>query len=293
MVKIKLQEKEIENFFKLHKSLMFYVNKKKGVIKEWSNPEHVSGSLKKVHKLREFVVKDFGLIDSFIEENPFNFISDELKTIESWKKGIYGEFFIVKYDKGFTYFYHSETKKCYGVLSLYEQLEDMLGPYLPIMVEAWLIPYKRKIIYDSFILPYRISFGGGMRRSLKAEYEEAIIRHGFITSFDGTSEEKETSDEELLKFYMKSETNRDRFWKEIENLSRKNPKLEKVYYQELGRINSREIKKALKANGVKNSWFAVLGRVTIASGKNKKELLDNVSEVLPEDKKEHIFVFKV
>jgi hypothetical protein len=291
---MELQKKEIENFFKLHKSLLFYVNQKKNLIKGISSVSEFKGEiLNEVVKLRGYVVKDYDLIDSFIKENPFQFNPEELKTIECWKKGIYGTFYIVKYEKGYTYFYHPETKKCYGVLSLFDQLEDMLGSYLPIIVDAWIIPYQGKIVYDSLIIPYRVSFGGNMRRSTKSEYKEAIIKHGLITRFENSSEKKETSDGELLKFYMKSEANRDRYWKEIEILGKKNPELKNVYFQEWGRINSRTIKKNLKATDIKNAWFAVLDNVIVASGKNKKGLLDNMEKILPENKKEYIYVFKI
>lgn len=287
-----LSKEEVEVFFKLHKSLMYYVNKKKNIIKEWTDSEDVKGDLEKVHKLREFVLKDRNLIDSFIKENPFNFSSGQLQTIEKWKQGVRDKFFIIKYAQDQTYFYQPETKKCYVVYSLFEPLKEMMGPYLPIMVEAWLIPYKGKIIYDSLIVPYRISFGGNMRKSLKSEYEESIIKQGLISSFDDESEKKETSNEELLRFYMRSEANRNKYYSEIIDLKGKSPDLNNIYHQELGKSNSRWIKKQIKQTGI-NGFFAVLDNVIVASGSSKKVLLKNIEEILPEEKKEHIHIFKV
>jgi len=292
VIKIKLKQDEIEKFFKLHKSLMFYINQKKNLIKGISSVAEFKGPiLEKVAKLRNAVAKNHNLIDSFIKENPFNFTSDELNIIENWKKGINDQFFIVKYDKDYTLFYHSETQKCYSVLYLNDSFEDMLGPYLPIWVETWLIPFNGKIIYDSLIAPYSISFGGGMRRSIKVEYEESIVKHGIITSFE-KQEEKSTSDEELLKFYLKSEPNRERYWREIEKLRKKNPRLEAIYHQEQGKNYARGARKTLKrANAI--GCFAVVDDTVIASAPTMKDLDKSICQIIPEEKREWVFKFRL
>lgn len=289
---MRLAQKEIEQFFKLHKALLFYVNTKKNLIKGISSISDFKGPiLEKVVEIRNFVLKNTKLIDEFVQENPFKFSRDELGTIKSWKQGIHGMLFVVKYDNDLTIFYHSESKRCYGVLYFNDKLSDMLGPYLPRIVETWLVPFKGRIVYDSLIMPYNIVVGGGMRKTLKAEYEESITKRGVITSFD-KQEEKTTSEERLLKFYMKSEDNRERYWKEIEKL-KKCPELNKVFHKEMGAIESREIRKRLKEIGIKDSWFAVLNGVSVASAKSKEELLKLVNNMLPAEKKEWVYMFKV
>lgn len=290
---MKLKQDEIGLFFKLHDHLLLYVNRQKNVIGKVSSVGNLRAvGPDKLGRIREKLLKDLTLIDSFRRENPFFFAENELKIVESWKKGIHDLFFIVKYDKEHTIFYHPKTKKCYGVLYLNDSFEDVLGPYLPIYVRAWLIPLNGKIIYDGLLNPYPITFGGGMRKSLKAEYEEAIVRQGVITSFD-VQQEKSTSDEELLRFYMKSEANRQRYWNEIVELSEKSAELDKTYHQELGKVDSRAIKKKLKSIGIKDKWFAVLEGVVITTGNTKQELLANISNTLPEEKKELVYIFKV
>jgi len=190
-----LEKPEIENFFKLNKSLLFYVNKKKQLIKGISSVVQLRGQIsEKVIKLRNAIVKDPTWIDTFLKENPFNFSREELQTIESWKKGILDTFLVVKYEKETTIFYHPTTQKCYGVLSLYDPLPQMLGSYLPIYAETWLIPFKGKIIYDGIIAPYNIMFGRGIEKTIQSEYQEAILKHGIVTSLT-SQETKTTSDE--------------------------------------------------------------------------------------------------
>ena len=289
---MRLGKKDIEEFFKLHKSLLLYVNSKKHLIKGLSSISDLQmAPFEKIVELRNMVVNNLTLIDSFVKENPFEFTDKELKTIECWKEGIFDTFFIVKYEKDMAIFYHPETKKCYGVLSLNDQLEDMLGPYIPRIVKAWLISFKDRIIYDGLIAPYNITVGQGMGKNLRAEHKEAVVKHGVLTSFD-PGEEKQSSDEELLKFYMKSETNRDRFWEEIETLRTKNSQLEALYHREHGRVLSSKIKRKLKEIRA-TGHFAAVDNVIVASAPTKKELDARVTEIIPEKKKEWVHWFKI
>jgi len=54
----------------------------------------------------------------------------------------------------------------------------MFESNLPLMVEAVLLPFKNRIIYDSIIPHYTVSFGGGMRRSFNDAYQESKFRYG-------------------------------------------------------------------------------------------------------------------
>lgn len=114
------------------------------------------------------------MIDSFVRENPLNFADDELKTIKDWRDFVQGTFYIFRYLKRYIIFLDwSEPPKAYGVLALNTPFEEIFGPYLPIMVEAVLLPFEDKIIYDSTFLPYSITFGGRIRRSLNDAHQEA------------------------------------------------------------------------------------------------------------------------
>ena len=58
----------------------------------------------------------------------------------------------------------------------------MIGPYLPVLTETVLLPFKGVIVYDGLMSSYNISFGGGIRRSLNESFKEAKVRHGIVTS---------------------------------------------------------------------------------------------------------------
>jgi len=289
-----LNHEDIELFYKLHGQLLLFANERKKLFENiFSVKDLPNLGLEKIMELRENLVKNTNLITSFVSENPNLLPKEELQIVENWKKGLHGDFYIVKYDKNHTIFYSPDSKKCYGVLHLISTFDEMLSQYLPILVRAWLIPFKDKITFDGLIAPYNISFGGGVSGGIKGDYEESIVRNGIITTFEEDEEKtkkEESKDEELLRFYLKSQANRDRYWQEIEEL-KESPELQKVYSQELGKLNGRHIKKRVKNKNV-SAWFAVLEDFIVSSGKTKKELLDNLNNIL-EDKQQvdlvHIF----
>jgi hypothetical protein len=55
--------------------------------------------------------------------------------------------------------------KANGVLALARPFEQVVGPYLPVLVKGVLLPINRRIVYDGLLSSYRITFGPGIRRS--------------------------------------------------------------------------------------------------------------------------------
>ena len=55
------------------------------------------------------------------------------------------------------------------------------------MVDAVLLPFKDRIIYDGLMNGYNISFGAGIRRSLNESFKEAKARQGIVTSLPMSS----------------------------------------------------------------------------------------------------------
>lgn len=56
--------------------------------------------------------------------------------------------------------------------------------YLPLYTKAVLLPFKGKIIYDGLMQSYNMSFGGGIKRSLKETYMKAKQNERIITSLE-------------------------------------------------------------------------------------------------------------
>ncbi len=272
---------------------MFYANRKYPVIEDLDEPDLMYESPEAVNELHEKVCNDLGIIDSFASENPFNFNDEELGIIKSWKNFVKGRFLIVAHLKKYSVFMITEgEQKVYGVLGLYDEIEDIMPPLMPMFVETTLLPFNGRIVYCGFMGAYNIHIGGNMRRSIQAEYQQSKRRFGVITSLDAPVHEKEDSDCELLKFYAKSESNRERYWEEIDDILSEKPELTNVYHREIGKSYARKISKRLSDIGVAPAWFAIFENVIIASGKSEKDARAQIADLLPEDKVEGVHIFR-
>ncbi len=289
-----LLETDAQLFHKLMGALLFYANKKLNVIKNCSNKEEFfKGDVDKTVPLREKMFsKELQIVDTFIEENPENFNTDELNIISSWKNYKYEEFYLIKHTSAQALLLSSKEQKVYGVLGITDSFSEMFDGFAPIMMKIRLLPFKGKTTYEGIFFPYQISFGKGIRTTLKIDADTAIQKYGIITSLDAPIIENKNSDEEMLRFYFKTQDNRDRYFEEIEKLKKKSPELEAIYYQEEAGIASRNIKKTLKETGVKGH-FAVLVSSIVASGPTEKEFEANILKIVPGNRRNWLFKFKI
>jgi len=290
---MKLKREDTDLFYRLNWSLLFYVNQKYSVIKDLKEPFLKDENPRKIVELNEILYSNTEHIDSFVLENPFNFDNEELDIIKGWKKHLKGKFLIVAHLKKYSVFMTPDKESIvYGVLGLYDEIEDIVPSFIPSYVNTILLPFKGQIIYNGFIMSYNINIVGNMKRGIQDEYQQAKRKFGIITSLDTPIREKEDSDEELIKFYTKSISNRETYWEEIDELLAKKPSLENVYHREIGKSNARKISKRFSEIGVVPAWFAVYEDVVIASGKSEKVVRAQIADMLPEKKIEGAYVFR-
>jgi hypothetical protein len=173
-------------FYKLFSALLGYVNRKLNLVPEQFSVESEYTSLPPQTRgtVRDALYEHRELIDQFIAENPAGLSTDELKIVASWKHAIVGKFYIFRYLKKHTIFINISNKpyKAYGVLGLADPIEEVVSRPLPVLCNTVLLPFKGQIIYDGLIAPYSILFGGGVRRHLNEDYNEAKQTFGIITS---------------------------------------------------------------------------------------------------------------
>jgi hypothetical protein len=174
-----------ELFYRLHPALMFFVNQRLGALPDpLANPEEFAALPPQARlQVREAFLAHPELLRAFVEENPAHLPDDELAIAASWQHLRAGKFIIFRELAKYTVFLSTgEQPVAYGVLALAQPFEEVLGAPLPAMVEAVLLPFKDKIIYDGLLRGYRISFGPGARRAFNESYQEAKERHGIVTS---------------------------------------------------------------------------------------------------------------
>jgi hypothetical protein len=288
---MKLAEEDVELFLKMHPTLLFYANQQLRIVGGVPTLEKfMELPLEKKVKIRDALYDRASLIDSFVAENPFNFSPGELEIVAGWRNFVKGTFYLLCYLKRYAVFLDGETPpKAYGVVALTNTFEEILGRGLPIMLEAVLLPFKGQIVYDGFLVPYRIIFGGGIRRELNDKYLEARHRFGIITFLPPREGEK--TDAELLRFYLRNESNREKYGEEIERLISKDSNLLRIYHKKMGKIHARTHGKRLREIGLSDAWFAILEGTIIASGTTRDQVKKILEEILPKEKRELAYIF--
>ncbi len=180
---MKLSTQDLETFYKLNFILLQYANEYLGMFPKIKTPEKFRKSgLESINKVRMELRSHPEIIDKFLIENKNKLPEEELFIIESWKRCVVGKFYVIKHFKKYSIFLtESDPTKAYGVLSLTDELSDML-PYVPILLQATLLPFRDHIIYDGLFHVYPVHFGAGFRRSLEDDYRETKKDQG-ITEF--------------------------------------------------------------------------------------------------------------
>jgi hypothetical protein len=140
---------------------------------------------------------------------------------------------------------------------------------------------------------YRIGFGRGFRDNIKDSYQQAKAKYGIVTSLPFSIESKGESDEELLRFYLKSLQNRDQYREEILDLIGKKPAIRLLYHQEMGKIHARYHKKRFKEIGIEKGWFAVLEGMIVASGGTRDEAEQAAKRIVPSEKRAWLYCFQL
>lgn len=181
---MQLPPDQVERFYHIWFQLLHYINEQRHLIAPFPNdPKIARLDPQNVMKIRDVLWQDDTLRTEFIAENPAHLPVEDLTIVKSWQHRVAGNFFVVRYLKKYTVFLSSETPAhAYGVLGLYSTIEEVIGPYLPIYVQAVLLPFEDHIIYDSLLAPFSIHFGSGMRSGFNDSYRDAQEREGIITN---------------------------------------------------------------------------------------------------------------
>ncbi len=246
-----------------------------------------------IERLKEKLYSDPDQIYSFVQENPAGFSAEELKIITNWRHFIKGRFYLVRFMKSYAVFLdESNPARAYGVKGLAMQWD--LVTNLPRIVEATLIPFKDRIIFDGAFSCYNLFFGPEMKRNILDRFRQAKAKYGIITSLPFTPEESANSDSEKLRGFLSTQESRDIHWQEIEEMISNKPELLAVYSEEMGRIHARRYRKRLREIGIKEGWFATIDGIIIAGGTSPKEVEGSVDSLLPPEKRKlaHIFHLK-
>lgn len=126
------------------------------------------------------------------------------------------------------------------------------------------------------------------------QYNEAKAGHGLVTRLPfSPGKEMKAADADRLRLYLKNERSREMYWDKIQEMIRRDPALEEIYHQEMGRVNARIYRKRLKESGIVDAWFGVLHGNIVAAGKTRVHAERVVKDIVPPDKRKFVHLFEV
>jgi hypothetical protein len=291
---MKLSAEDTELFYKIQSALLLHVNRELKLAPAARSLDEIRNlELDDKIKIRDAMWKHDTLLDSFVEANPFKLDGRELELVGQWRRHrIEGRFLVVAYLKSHTVFFEQVGQIPYGVCALQDDLQIILGSRLPVMVEAVLLPFKERIIYDGLISSYRITFGSGARRSINDVFQQAKAKHGIVTRLPYSPESEEAPSElEMLKFYLKNERNRQQYQEEIWDLTHNNPQMLTAYHQIMGKNHARHYGKEFRKMDINGGWFAILQGLIVASGVTEEEAEKAMKKIVPTGKRSWVYLF--
>ena len=187
-----LSTQETERFYRIWWPLLHYINAHRQIVTDLP-AAHGEGanSIQDAHQVRKVLWESDALREAFIAENPANLSDADLNLVASWQYRVARRFFIFRHLKKYTVFLSQENPpQAYGVLGLASPIQEIVPWPVPVLVDAVLLPFEDKIIYDSLLSPYSVSFGGGIRRGLNDDYRRVQEHGGVITTLQPPSEEE-------------------------------------------------------------------------------------------------------
>ena len=162
-----LEEEQRDKLYELLFYLLDYTNNKYKINKRLLNKLDGKTPIdpREIQDIRKRLWKDNSIIEEYIKKNSQKLNEKDLNIIESWKNRVEKKFIMAKHLKKHTIM--MTGKEVYGIVGISNEISEIIPTSeLPIFVETVLIPFEGVITYDSILLPYMISLGGGIRKQI-------------------------------------------------------------------------------------------------------------------------------
>ena len=123
---MKLSREDTDLFFKLMWGLQFYVNRQRQILPNIkSAEEYAELPMSDKVEVRDALWACPDLIDAYVQKNADGLSVDDLELVRTWKRFVSGSFQIFRFLKKYAVFV-SEKSRVFGVLGLYDSLEELL-----------------------------------------------------------------------------------------------------------------------------------------------------------------------
>lgn len=158
---MKLSQADCDRYFKLMWGLQFYVGQRQQLLPSGDIAADEYEGLDAMEKLpiRAALFANPTLIDDYVADNTQALPQVDLDLVSTWKQAVTGTFYIERILKKHAIFIAQEQRAVYGVWGLHDDFAELIPKQaLPTMVEAVLLPFEGKIIYDGLLQGYNVFF---------------------------------------------------------------------------------------------------------------------------------------
>lgn len=178
---MKLSQKDYYEYLNTHLNLLYFVGYYTGILDEETGFEDFlkMGFQEKALCREAFLEEKNQLLDVYLA-NSSEIPKKQLSILEDFRKGIQGQFVLLKCLSEHAVFKSVDNGKFYAVKALSDSFEELIPEY-PAIFELNIFPFKGKIIYDGFIKGGQIKIGTNIKKSLIEEYKQAKKNKEIIT----------------------------------------------------------------------------------------------------------------
>lgn len=178
-----LNAAEVKLFYDIWYGLLGYVNEERQVFSDVLKISYPEIDEEITFKLREVLWEEPELITDYIASTELS--QETIEILISWRDNHKaGMFFMVDQQPGLALLLGSDEEGedlLYGVKGISRSISTIIQRPLPCVLEAILLPFKGKIIYDSFLNSYPIDYGAGAVKTLE-EMHQGALKSGITTS---------------------------------------------------------------------------------------------------------------
>ena len=181
-----LTQDEAAEFYEIFYGLLAFVNDKKNVLRKRIRLESMEQiTEQELKKVSDLLWEQPDLIDAYLTEREHSEETHEI--LRSWRTRFIKErFLVMEYKNDHTLFMgtlgedEDAIDRVFAVKGLLNPVSDILRRQLPAHVETVLLPFKGKIVYDTFMTTYTIGFGKGITKMFEEMHRDALSR-GIVT----------------------------------------------------------------------------------------------------------------
>jgi hypothetical protein len=177
---MRLSDEDAARFYAAWRPLLTRVNDERHVVAKLHTDPDGPIHGEDAFMIRKALWADDTLRERFVAENPAALSPDLLSLVDSWGHRRSGTFFLWKHYKKHSVFL--EDDEGFAVLGLCTPLGEMFVQEPPILVDAVLLPFGDRIVYDGLITARNVLFGSGIRRNLREQYRAALEKGAIHTS---------------------------------------------------------------------------------------------------------------